>query len=198
MQLEAFVPSANGDGTICWNGQIGCDHDQIFDLPQKNSAKESTLSKTHIRAAAFTHQRRTKSRKNARPENPVKIILSTVSLVRRAGTIVCYWDGSQLAVSNYRTRVTITAAPVMVLLLSLLNDWLSPAEITRLLPGFESQNVLRAIRKLLRHGVLVQKNSPAAQQDETPFRNYGRRGCHMQPFFTLAPRTCLTNHDQEN
>ncbi len=79
---------------------------------------------------------------------------------------MCYWDGSQLAVNNYRSRVTITATPVMVLLLSLLNDWLSPAEITRLLPGFESQNVLRAVRKLLRHGVLVQKNSPAAQQDE--------------------------------
>ncbi len=132
------------------------------------------LSKTRIGAAAFTHrhriqhhaQARRRSRTNALPENAGKVVLSPLSLVRRARSVVCYWEGPQLAVSNYRTRVTITATPVMVLLLSLLNDWLSTAEITRRLPQFKDQNVLRALRKLLRHGVLVQKNTAAALQDE--------------------------------
>src|SRR6266550_9099441 len=143
-------------------------------MPRKSSAQASTPSKTRIGAAAFTHRHlhrhqaraRAKFRTNALPKNAVKIALSPLSLVRRAGSIVCYWNGPQLAISNYRTRVTVTATPVMVLLLSLLNDWLSLAEITRRLPGFDGQNVLRAVRKLLQHGVLVQKNSPAALQDE--------------------------------
>ncbi len=100
------------------------------------------------------------------PENTVRTVLSTLSLVKRAASVVCYWNGPQLVVSNYRTRVTITATPVMLLVLSLLNDWLPPAKITRLLPGFKDQDVFRAVRKLLRHSILVQKNSPAALQDE--------------------------------
>jgi SagB-type dehydrogenase family enzyme len=148
-------------------------------MPRKSSVKGSTPSKTRIGAAASTHQHqhqqaqsRTEFRTNERPDKAVKIVLSPLSLVKRAASIVCYWNGPQLAISNYRTRVTITVTPVMVLLLSLLNDWLSPAEITRLLPGFKGQNVLRAVRKLLRHGVLVQKNSPAALQDEALLKSW--------------------------
>jgi SagB-type dehydrogenase family enzyme len=79
---------------------------------------------------------------------------------------VCYWDGAQFALSNYRTRATTTATPVMVLLLALLNDWSSPLQIVRLLPQFKPQTVFSSVRKLLRHGLLVRKNSPVAVQDE--------------------------------
>jgi SagB-type dehydrogenase family enzyme len=86
--------------------------------------------------------------------------------VRRARTVVCYWDGAQLAFSNYRTRSTTTGPPITVLLLTLLNDWSSPTQILRLLPQFKQQTILGTVRKLLRHGLLVEKNSPGAVRDE--------------------------------
>jgi SagB-type dehydrogenase family enzyme len=86
--------------------------------------------------------------------------------VRRARTIVCYWDHSQLVFSNYRTGKTVTATPITILLLELLNDWCALADLTRLLARFKPGNVSRAVRKLLEHGLLVQKNSPAAVRDD--------------------------------
>ena len=86
--------------------------------------------------------------------------------VRRARTIVCYWHGRQLVFSNYRTRTTITATPVAVLLLTLLNDWCSPTQLPPLLPRFDRQNILRSVRRLVRHGLLVEKDTPAAAEDD--------------------------------
>ncbi len=86
--------------------------------------------------------------------------------VRRARTIVCYWHGPQLVFSNYRTRTTLTATPVVVLLLTLLNDWCSLTKLPALLPRFNRQNILRSVRRLVRHGLLVEKGTAAAAQDE--------------------------------
>ena len=86
--------------------------------------------------------------------------------VRRARTVVCYWDGPQLVFSNYRTRTTVTATPVAVLLLTLLNDWRFPTQLPALLPRFDRQNILRSVRRLVRHRLLVEKDTPAAAEDE--------------------------------
>ena len=86
--------------------------------------------------------------------------------VRRARTIVCYWRGPQLVFSNYRTRTTLTGTPVVVMLLTLLNDWCSPTQLPALLPRFNRQNILRSVRRLVRHDLLVEKDTPAAAQDE--------------------------------
>ena len=85
---------------------------------------------------------------------------------------MCFWDGTKLVVSNFRTRVTIAATPVVVLVLSLLDEWSSPAKIFRLLEKFERQNVLRTVRTLLRHGLLVEQGTRAAQQDEALQRSW--------------------------
>jgi SagB-type dehydrogenase family enzyme len=86
--------------------------------------------------------------------------------VRRASTIVCYWNGPKLVFSNYRTRTTLTATPVAVLLLTLLDDWCSPTQLQTLLPRFERQSVLRSVRRLVRLGLLVEKDTHAAVLDE--------------------------------
>ena len=92
--------------------------------------------------------------------------LSSPTAVRRSRTIVCYWDGPQLVFSNYRTRTSLTATPVAVLLLTILNDWHSLAQLPTLLPRFERQNILGSVRRLVRLGLLVEKDTPAAALDE--------------------------------
>jgi SagB-type dehydrogenase family enzyme len=91
---------------------------------------------------------------------------SDFTLVRRARTIVCHWSGAHFIVTNYRTRAALTATPVAILLLSLLDRWCSPAQVADLLPRFERRTVASTLRKLVRHGLLVQKNSAEAVQDE--------------------------------
>jgi len=86
--------------------------------------------------------------------------------VRRARTLICYWLGPQLVFSNYRTGSTFTATPVAVLLLTLLSDWRPIAELPALLPRFDRKNVLQSVRRLIKNGLLVEKDSRAAAQDE--------------------------------
>src|SRR5689334_169832 len=87
-------------------------------------------------------------------------------MVRRARTVICYWDGPEFVFSNFRTRTTLTATPVAVLLLTLLTDWCSLTQLPALLPRFERRDVLSSVRRLVRHGLVVEKDTPAAAQDE--------------------------------
>lgn len=91
-------------------------------------------------------------------------------MVRRARSLVCYWDGAQLVLCNYRTRAMIAANPVAVLVLGLLDQWSSPTRLQRLLPGFNPQAILRTMRTLTRHGAVVEKGSAAAAADEALHR----------------------------
>lgn len=134
----------------------------------------------------------------------ITAVLSERSYLRRARTAVCFWDGAQLVVSNFRTRVTITATPVVVLVLSLLDEWSSPASILRELIRFKRQSVLRTVRTLLRHGLLVEKGSPAAQQDEAlqkswstwlPHAGFFHFGTKDVPYES-RPRELLKIHKQ--
>jgi SagB-type dehydrogenase family enzyme len=96
----------------------------------------------------------------------------TPTAVRRSRTVVCYWDGPRLVCSNYRIRTSLTATPVVVLLLALLHDWHSPAELPALLPRFDRQDILRSVRRLVRHGLLVKKDTPEAALDEELQRSW--------------------------
>lgn len=85
---------------------------------------------------------------------------------RRARSLICYWIGSQLVFCNYCARSTITATPLAVLLITLLNDWRSPAELSALLPKFTQQDIHASLKRLVRHGVLIEKGTAAAILDE--------------------------------
>jgi SagB-type dehydrogenase family enzyme len=86
--------------------------------------------------------------------------------VRRARSLVCYWDGAKLIITNYRTRAAVTATPVTILLLNLLSEWSSPTQVARLLPRFKPRTVFSTMRQLLRCGLLVQKDTAAAAEDQ--------------------------------
>lgn len=87
-------------------------------------------------------------------------------LVRRSRTVICYWDGTQLVVENFRCKALVAATPVAVLLLSVMNDWCSPEQVAAQFPSFSRNSVLRTVRLLLNNGLLVQKHSPEATKDE--------------------------------
>jgi SagB-type dehydrogenase family enzyme len=95
----------------------------------------------------------------------IRLTASRPSAIRRARTLVCYWVGAQLVFSNYRTRTALTATPVSVLLLTLLTDWCPISELPALLPRFDRRDVLRSVRRLVRHGLLVEKDTLEAAQD---------------------------------
>jgi len=97
---------------------------------------------------------------------------SDFALVRRARTIVCYWSGAHFIVTNYRTRAAQTATPVAILLLSLLDQWCSPVQIADLLPRFKPRTVANTVRKLVKQGLLVEKSSAEAVQDEALERSW--------------------------
>ena len=87
-------------------------------------------------------------------------------LIRRARTVVCYWDGPQLVANNFRCKTFVAMTPVAVLLLSLLNEWCSPEQLATQLPQFKPATVLATVRRLLKNNLLVQKYTPAAMEDE--------------------------------
>lgn len=85
--------------------------------------------------------------------------------VRRAASIVCYWRNGKLIFENYRTRVTISADPVVVSLLDFFSEWQNPAQVCSRMPEFTASSVRSTLWQLTRQGLLVPEGSAAAYAD---------------------------------
>jgi SagB-type dehydrogenase family enzyme len=83
----------------------------------------------------------------------------------------------------------VAAAPVTILLLDLLSDWYAPTNLIRILSQFRPGVVSSAIRKLSKHDLIVQKNSPAALQDEE-FANIWSGWLPHAAFFHFGTKDC--------
>jgi SagB-type dehydrogenase family enzyme len=85
--------------------------------------------------------------------------------LRRARTIVGYWQGEQFVIENYRTGVCITADPLAVKVLHFFKGWRSIAAFCRCMPKYTTQSITSVLRDLVYHTLLLRKGSEEARRD---------------------------------
>lgn len=85
--------------------------------------------------------------------------------LRRARTILAYWNKGELVFENYRTRVSITADPVAARILHLCDQWRRPEQVFREMPEYSASSLRAALRQLTQHTFLVTEGNSDAQQD---------------------------------
>lgn len=81
-------------------------------------------------------------------------------VVRRSPHLVSFWRGDRLILHNYRTNISVDAAPLAIDLLNACSEWRSLSAIARLLPDFDDLSVARAIRRLVAASLLVAADRP--------------------------------------
>src|SRR5438552_16346312 len=86
--------------------------------------------------------------------------------LRRATSLISYWRDGKLIFENYRSRVLISADPIVASLLHSLSKWQTPAQVCRRVPEFTPSSVQSTLRQLTRQGFLVREDSVAAREDE--------------------------------
>jgi SagB-type dehydrogenase family enzyme len=92
------------------------------------------------------------------PEAPVRL--------RRAKTIVAYWNKDQLVFENYRTRISITADPLAARILDFFGPWRQPQDLFREMPQYSSTSLRAALRQLTERSLLVRESTTDAREDE--------------------------------
>jgi SagB-type dehydrogenase family enzyme len=86
--------------------------------------------------------------------------------LRRAKTILSYWNNDRFVLENYRTRTLITADPLAVKILDFFSRWRWPEELIQGMPQYSSRGLRAALRQLTERSFLVRENTPEARQDE--------------------------------
>jgi SagB-type dehydrogenase family enzyme len=86
--------------------------------------------------------------------------------LRRAKTILAYWNNGRFVFENYRTRVAVTADPLVANVLDFFGRWRRPEESIRELPQYSPGSLRAALRRLTECSLLVREGTPEAQQDE--------------------------------
>jgi SagB-type dehydrogenase family enzyme len=86
--------------------------------------------------------------------------------LRRAKTILAYWNNDQLVLENYRTRISITTDPLAAGILDFFSRWRRPEELIREMPQYSSSSLRAALRQLTQCSFLVREKTSEAQQDE--------------------------------
>jgi SagB-type dehydrogenase family enzyme len=79
--------------------------------------------------------------------------------------VLVAWSDRKLVLLNYRTQVSISADPEAVRLLTLLEDWTAPSDLSALLPEYSPQSVRAGVRELQSNTFLVAEGTPEARRD---------------------------------
>jgi SagB-type dehydrogenase family enzyme len=85
--------------------------------------------------------------------------------LRRARSLIAYWQGGQLHFRNYAQRSTISAKPITCELLDWFDNWRMPAQAIRHFSSYNAESVSSTLATLVRHGLLLRKNSAEARFD---------------------------------
>lgn len=86
--------------------------------------------------------------------------------LRRAKTILAYWNNDRLVFENYRTHVSVTADPLVARILDFFGRWRRPEELIPEMPRYSSRSLRTAVRRLTECSLLVREDTHEAQQDE--------------------------------
>lgn len=85
--------------------------------------------------------------------------------LRRAKTILAYWNKEQLVFENYRTRISITADPLAAQILDFFGRWRLPEDLFREMPQYSSSSLRAALRQLTESSLLVRESTSDARED---------------------------------
>ena len=85
--------------------------------------------------------------------------------LRRAKTVLAYWNKELLVFENYRTRVSITADPLAARILDFFGRWRRPEELFREMPQYSSRSLRSALHQLTKCSFLLKESSSDARQD---------------------------------
>ena len=117
--------------------------------------------------------------------------------LKRATSIVVFWRGGQLIFQNYRTRVSISADPVLIRLLDLFGDWRSEEQVSRLLSQYAKSSIRTTVRQLEKYTFLLKEGTPEAQRD-FQFKQVWSGWLPTAGFFHFESkdvRYCATRHE---
>jgi len=85
--------------------------------------------------------------------------------LRRARCLFVYWQDRRLFFHNYATRLTVSGRAVTCDVLDFFNRWRTYEEAIARFAGYSPRSVRSALSQLLRHGLLLRKDSPEVTQD---------------------------------
>jgi SagB-type dehydrogenase family enzyme len=76
-----------------------------------------------------------------------------------------YWRDNQLFLHNFAKRLTVSGRPITCEVLDFFTEWRSSKQAIAHFAGYGPRSVRSAISQLVKHGLLLPKDSPEAVQD---------------------------------
>jgi SagB-type dehydrogenase family enzyme len=91
---------------------------------------------------------------------------SAEKVLKRSACLVFWFEGEGLRCTNYLTGITVASTPILLAVLNLFDRWRKSGEIKLLLRGCSLASVRSTIRRLLKHSLLIEKDSAQANREE--------------------------------
>jgi SagB-type dehydrogenase family enzyme len=85
--------------------------------------------------------------------------------LRRARCLFLYWRDGRLFLHNFARRLTVSGRPITCGVLDFFGEWRTCQEAIAHFAGYRPRSVRSAISQLVKHGLLLPKDSPEAVQD---------------------------------
>jgi len=85
--------------------------------------------------------------------------------LRRARCLFLYWQDGRLFLHNFARRLTVSGRPITCGVLDFFGEWQTYQEAIAYFAGYRPRSVHSAISQLVKHGLLLPKDSPEAAQD---------------------------------
>jgi SagB-type dehydrogenase family enzyme len=85
--------------------------------------------------------------------------------LRRAKSLFAYWRDGRLFFHNFARRLTVSGRPITCEVLAFFNEWRTSQEALTHFAGYTQRSVLSALSQLVKHRLLLVKDSPEAAQD---------------------------------
>jgi len=85
--------------------------------------------------------------------------------LRRARCLFLYWRDGRLFLYNFARRLTVSGRPITCGVLDFFGEWRTYKEAIAHFGGYKPRSVRSAISQLVKHGLLLLKDSPEAVQD---------------------------------
>jgi SagB-type dehydrogenase family enzyme len=92
--------------------------------------------------------------------------------LRRARSLLVYWHDGALRISNFATGHTVTGRPITCEVLDFFDGWKTAKQANNHFSSYSRQSVNFTLSQLLKHGLLVRKNSADADFDERLARQW--------------------------
>jgi SagB-type dehydrogenase family enzyme len=86
--------------------------------------------------------------------------------LRRACSLVAYWEGSQIIIENYVNHARISAEPETTAILQYFSTWRSPSTVYSAMASYEPTSVAAVVRELVRLGFLLGERTREAAKDD--------------------------------